>query len=114
MISKEDMLFLKQFEMNFKTAIEGNWSRNIPESQLKRMIEIYENETGNKHNVCTHCQSSILRFLKMMGALYNKTKEEYSNGSQESLSQEEGCGDGKKIHSSTRKAKTRMGKSSNK
>lgn len=70
MISKENMKWLSQFENNFNTAIKSNYTRNILESHLRKMAEIYEKATGKKYHLCTHCTSSILAFLKVIGKLY--------------------------------------------
>ena len=70
MISKENMKWLSQFESNFNTAIRSNYTRNILESQLRKMVEIYELSTGKKYTLCYHCSSSILAFLKVIGKIY--------------------------------------------
>lgn len=67
---KEDMKWLSQFESNFRTAIHSNYSRNVLESQLRRMVEIYEKETGKRYSLCYHCSTQVLYFLKDMGKLY--------------------------------------------
>ena len=69
-MTQEDIKWLKQFEPNFKTAINSNYSRNILDSQLRKMVEIYETVKGKKYNLCYHCSSSILGFLKDMGKIY--------------------------------------------
>ena len=69
-MTQEDIKWLKQFESNFKTAINSNYSRNILDSQLRKMVEIYESITGKKYNLCYHCSTSILGFLKDMGRIY--------------------------------------------
>lgn len=68
----EQLEYLKQYEANFKTAIESNYTRSIPPSILKKMLEIYQEETGDKYNLCTHCPISKLHFLKKVGKLYFK------------------------------------------
>lgn len=66
----EDIKWLKSFETNFRTAINSNYSRNILESQLRKMVDIYEKETGKKYTLCYHCSTSILYFLKDIGKIY--------------------------------------------
>lgn len=70
MISKEDMEWLSKFETNFKTAIDLNYSRNILESHIRKMMEIYESATGKQYRLCVHCTSNVLNFLKVIGKLY--------------------------------------------
>lgn len=76
-MTKEELKYLSQFETNFNTAIKSNYSRNVLESQLRKMVEIYEKVTGNKYPLCYHCSSSVLGFLKDMGKIYldHKGKE---------------------------------------
>ena len=69
-MTKEDLKWLSQFETNFNTAINSNYSRNVLESQLRKMVSIYEKETGKKYPLCFHCSSSVLGFLKDMGKIY--------------------------------------------
>lgn len=69
-MSSEDIKYLSQFEKNFRTAINSNYSRNILESQLRKMVEIYEMEIGKKYSLCYHCSTSVLGFLKDLGKIY--------------------------------------------
>lgn len=69
-MTKEDLQYLEKYEQNFRTAINANYTRNIVGSALERMKEIYERETGKQYRLCTHCTSSVLAFLKVMGKLY--------------------------------------------
>lgn len=72
----EEIEYLKQFENNFKTAIESNYSRNVVPSALRKMLDIYQRETGKKYSLCTHCPTSILGFLKTIGKVYFKIVQE--------------------------------------
>ena len=75
MITKEEMDFLSRYENNFTCALRADYTRPIPEVHLKRMVEIYEREKRiNKYNICYHCSSSILRFVKNLAVLYNENK----------------------------------------
>lgn len=67
---KEDIEFLREYENNFNTAINNNYSRNIVKSKLLRMLDIYKRETGRDYNLCTHCSTSVLSFLKLIGRVY--------------------------------------------
>ena len=46
------------------------------ESQLRKMVEIYELETGKKYSLCMHCSTAVLYFLKDMGKLYFEAVQE--------------------------------------
>lgn len=69
-MTKADLKYLSEFENNFKTAINSNYTRNIVRSKLEKMLEIYNRETGKDYNLCTHCSTSILSFLKLIGKVY--------------------------------------------
>lgn len=75
-MTKEDIQFLSEFEPNFKTAINSNYSRNIVKSNLEKMLEIYKRETGRNYSLCTHCTTSILTFLRLIGELYFDTVQD--------------------------------------
>lgn len=69
-MTQEEIVFLKEYEPNFTTAINSNYSRNIVKSKLLKMLDIYKRETGRDYNLCTHCSTSILAFLKLIGKVY--------------------------------------------
>lgn len=72
----EEVDFLKQFETNFNTAIKSDYTRNIVKKDLLKMLDIYKRETGRDYNLCTHCNTSILSFLKLLGKVYfDKVRE---------------------------------------
>lgn len=68
--TNEEMEYLKKYEENFKTAVQANYSRNIPTAELTQLHRIYERSKNTKYNLCKHCSTSILNFLKRMGAMY--------------------------------------------
>jgi hypothetical protein len=69
-MNAEDIKWLSSFESNFRTAINSNYSRNVLESQLRKMVDIYEKVTGKKYSLCYHCSTQILYFLKDIGKIY--------------------------------------------
>lgn len=75
-MTKEELKFLSGFESNFNTAINSNYSRNIVKSDLNKMLEIYKKETGRNYTLCTHCTTSILSFLRLIGEVYFNTVQE--------------------------------------
>lgn len=66
----EEMEYLKKYESNFNTAVNCNYSRNIPTAELTQLHRIYERSKNTKYNLCKHCSTSILNFLKKMGTMY--------------------------------------------
>lgn len=75
-MTKEDLQLLSEYETNFKTAINSNYTRNIVKSKIEKMLEIYKRETGENYILCTHCSSSVLTFLKKIGKLYFEKVQE--------------------------------------
>ena len=69
-MTQEDIKFLSEYESNFKTAINSNYTRNILKTPLLKMLDIYQRETGKTYNLCTHCTVSVLAFLKVIGKMY--------------------------------------------
>lgn len=72
-MTQEDIKYLKQFENNFRTAINSNYSRNIIKKDLEKMLGIYKRVTGRDYTLCTHCTTSILTFLRLIGEVYFDT-----------------------------------------
>ena len=66
----EDYNILKKYEQNFNTAIYHNYTRNIPIKELDILLGVYERNTNRKYNLCKHCTSSILAFIKVIGNMY--------------------------------------------
>lgn len=75
-MTQEEISYLSNFERNFYTAMQANFTRAITESDITKMQEIYEKETGAKLQFCKHCASGIVPFLQKLGKLYYKAKEE--------------------------------------
>lgn len=75
-MTQEEIKFLQQYESNFNTAIKSNYSRNIVKRDLLKMYDIYKKETGRDYNLCTHCNTSIIAFLKLIGKVYFEIVQE--------------------------------------
>ena len=61
---------LKPYENNLRTALEQDYSRNLPTAALNMMEQIMFEEAGwtQKTNLsCSHC---VLRLLKALAKLY--------------------------------------------
>ena len=69
-MTQEELKFLSEYESNFKTAINSNYTRNVMKSALTKMVDIYQRETGKSYNLCPHCPTSVLAFLKVVGKMY--------------------------------------------
>ena len=69
--TKRELEYLKEFENNFNTAINHQYTRNIASKQLDELISIYKRVTDNPNfKICKHCSSNILSFIKMLGKMY--------------------------------------------
>lgn len=73
-MTKQEFKYLSQFEENFYTAIQSNFSRNISRSNLERFSEIIEKETGKTINTNYNCSVCALNLIKKMADIYYKEK----------------------------------------
>ena len=67
---------LRPFETNLRTALEQDYSRNLPTAALNMMEQVMCDEAGwtQKTNLsCSHC---VLRLLKAVAKLYFEKKSE--------------------------------------
>lgn len=75
-MTQTDIKYLAEYENNFRTAINHNYTRNIPVKEIDKMLQIYERITRKKYVLCKHCSTSILNFIKVVGRMYFEAKEE--------------------------------------
>lgn len=73
-MTKQEFKYLAQFEENFYTAIQSNFSRNISSSNLEKFSEIIEKETGKPTNTNYNCSVCALNLIKKMADIYYKEK----------------------------------------
>lgn len=73
-MTKQEFKYLAQFEENFYTAIQSNFSRNISISNLEKFSEIIEKETGKPTNTNYNCSVCALNLIKKMADIYYKEK----------------------------------------
>lgn len=76
--SKKDREYIGQYEENLHTAYYADWSRNIPQSKLEKLLEIYK-KIAPDYRMCMHCSSSVLRFLKELAGKYYADINEIKN-----------------------------------
>lgn len=68
-MKQENYNYLKKFDDNMITASKAGYSRNISRKEIKRIVEIYKEETGREYNdnpYCSGCMVNILTELKGM------------------------------------------------
>jgi hypothetical protein len=92
-MTEEQYEFLKQFENNFITSINFDYSINIQQKNLLKIKEIYEQIIGSKYIMCTHCTTDVLNLLKKIGKKYF----EYKNKEQEVIEPQLKINDLKKV-----------------
>ena len=69
-MTQEQLNILSKYESNFKTALEHNYTKNIPSRELDVLQKIYEEHINNTYHFCKHCATSILNFMKRLGKAY--------------------------------------------
>lgn len=84
-LTQEDIKILSKYENNFRTAINANYTRNIPTKELEVLAEIYNRVSGNTSKICLNCSTQVLALVTKLGKLYNETittevKETKANG----------------------------------
>lgn len=72
----EQFAEISKYEDNFRTAVQGNWSRNIPIPEIKRLRAIYEEAAKTRFPLNVACGTCRLNLLKRAGKLYFADKEE--------------------------------------
>ena len=72
----EQFAALAPFEDNFRTAIDGEWSRRIRTPDQLRIKEIYEAATRSRIPFNQGCGTCLLNLLKRAGRLYFADKTE--------------------------------------
>ena len=72
----EQFAALAPFEDNFRTAIDGEWTRRIRTPDQLRIKEIYEAATKSRIPFNQGCGTCLLNLLKRAGRLYFADKAE--------------------------------------
>lgn len=83
--SKTDITYLKQFEDRFRTAIKSDYVRNLTQSELEKIVQIYYNAFNVRLSYVPNCGSCALSIMKTVGRKYN---EQISNGNGKSRKEE--------------------------
>ena len=81
--TKEQLEFLSVYEDRFHTAIHLNYYRNVTNAALNKIANVYDEATGTKTNRNFGCSACIMNYLREVGKLYFKDKEEYNKKAQE-------------------------------
>ena len=72
----EQFAALAPFEDNFRTAIDGEWTRRVRTPDQLRIKEIYEAATRSRIPFNQGCGTCLLNLLKRAGRLYFADKKE--------------------------------------
>jgi len=74
--TQEQFQALAPYADNFRTAIEGEWSRRIPVDGQKLIRKTYEDATKTRIPFNSGCQLCLLNLLKRAGRLWYADKKE--------------------------------------
>lgn len=90
-MTDEQFNTLAQYEPNFKTALECNYSRYPGQEGVTTMFNIYRDLTHTRMNLNRSCSVCILNLVKSLGKLYfaEKTRREEEARKAEELKKEE-------------------------
>ena len=72
--TEEQFKTLAPFEDNFRTALEGNWSRRISIPDQRRIKATYEAATDTRVPYNVGCASCVVRILRQAGRLWFEDK----------------------------------------
>ena len=75
----EQFAALAPFEDNFRTAIDGEWTRRIRTPDQLRIKDIYEAATKSRIPFNQGCGTCLLNLLKRAGRLFFQDKEKREN-----------------------------------
>lgn len=64
------------FEDNFRTAVEGEWTRRVPADAQTLIRKTYEDASGTRIPYNSGCQTCLINLLKRAGRLYFADKKE--------------------------------------
>ena len=76
---EQDINLLSKYESWFHSAIYSDYIRALWKADLDVMIPIYEKWTNKKVDTNFNCAKCKLNFIKKLGKLYYKNKEEIKN-----------------------------------
>lgn len=74
---EKDLEQLSRYENWFYTSIKCDYIRALWKSDFDILIPIYEKWTNTKPRINTSCGKCVLDFIKRLGKLYYKNKEDY-------------------------------------
>lgn len=84
---KTDLEILEHYESWFHSAIYSDYTRALWKSDFDVMLPIYVKWTGTTPNINYNCSKCKLNFVKRLGKLYYKYKEEYEKQSEQKSGQ---------------------------
>lgn len=80
---KTDLEILDHYESWFHSAIYSDYTRALWKSDFDVMLPIYVKWTGTTPNINYNCSKCKLNFVKRLGKLYYKYKEDYEKQSKQ-------------------------------
>lgn len=68
---------LSAFEDRFRSSIYFDYYRNLSAGNLDKIASVYDEATGKRSNRNWSCGTCIMNYLREVGKIYFKDKEEY-------------------------------------
>lgn len=75
-LTDNEMNIMKRLEDRFRTAVFGDYARNVISSDLDSLLSIYRKVFGSEYRLNKTCSSCQLAFLKQIGRWWLSYKEE--------------------------------------
>lgn len=91
---KTDLEILDHYESWFHSAIYSDYTKALWKSDFDVMLPIYVKWTGTTPNINYNCSKCKLNFVKRLGKLYYKYKEDYEKQSKETEGKSERTSNG--------------------
>ena len=75
-LTDNEINIMKRLEDRFRTAVFGDYARNVISSDLDSLLSIYRKVFGSEYRLNKTCASCQLAFLKQIGRWWFSYKEE--------------------------------------
>lgn len=75
--TKQQLDTLSAYEDRFRSSLYFDYYRNLSANSLERIADVYDEATGKKTQRNWSCGTCIMNYLREVGKIYFKDKEEY-------------------------------------
>lgn len=74
-MKKKNYDFMTQYESNMLTSSTVGYTRNIPRKDVKKIVEVYKEETGKENDDNPYCSGCLVNMLSELKALFDAHSE---------------------------------------